>query len=61
MDLTDLTSDQVRQRDVVNRRVGSLDVCVFERMQLSVCVCVYIGEHMHECVCVCVRTQADLD
>ena len=38
LDLTDLTSDQVRQRDVVDRRVGSLDVCVFEKMQLSVCV-----------------------
>ena len=38
LDLTDLTSDQVRQRDVVDRRVGSLDVCVFEKMQLIVCV-----------------------
>ena len=50
LDLTDLTSDQVRQRDVVDRRLGSLDVCVFEKMQLSVCV----GEHMSSCVYVCV-------
>ena len=56
LDLTDLTSDQVRQVDVVGshwfdlwsgeaegccwKETGSLDVCVFEKMQLSVCVCV---------------------
>ena len=39
VDFTDLTSDQVRQGDIFNRRLGSLDVCVFEGMQLSVCVC----------------------